>query len=419
MSKRRESEGVDYQAIIAREVLNPDSFLRLTLSGAHAARSSPWKKISVRPVEVQGRRLLQFSYFDGKKDTTANHSGSGSRRALTDALSIPFTRVHVQTTTADVHVRITRKGRALVTRGKPSLSRLRPDLSHDRAKSYPLAAGKPDDFLRAIGVTDGTGRTRGGMQAKFRQINEFLRIIDRTLPAERTADAARSPSKKNGSLYMVDCGCGSAHLTFAAYHYLNHVRGTPAVLVGVDRDRELVGKCTGLQQKLGWEGISFEVSAIAELRLAARPDVVFSLHACDTATDEAIMQGILWGSGAILCAPCCQHELHDQLRADVLRPMLRYGIMRERLADLVTDALRALILRIMGYRTSVVEFAGPEDTSKNLLIRAERGPRPGHHGFVTEYLELKKFCGVTPCLEGMLGEELRRYLPANGSTARG
>jgi hypothetical protein len=137
---------------------------------------------------------------------------------------------------------------------------------------------------------------------------------------------------------------------------------------------------------------------------------VLSLHACDTATDEAIAQGILWASRGILAAPCCQHELHSQLGAPLFRPVLRHGILKQRTADILTDALRASVLRIMGYRTDVVQFVSPEHTTKNLMIRAKKGLKPGHRASVQQYEDLKAFWGVEPCIEGLLGDRLARHL---------
>jgi hypothetical protein len=203
-------------------------------------------------------------------------------------------------------------------------------------------------------------------------------------------------------------------LTFAAARYLNGVRNVPARVVGIDVNAELISKCRALRDRLGLEGVEFRESTIAAFEPADRPDIVLSLHACDTATDDAIARGVAWRSRVILAAPCCQHELHGRLKADALRGVLRQGILAERLADLVTDAFRALALRVAGYRTSVIEFVSPESTSKNLMIRAESGGRRGGSGAVAEYVALKEFWGVTPAIETMLGDQFERLLTASG-----
>ena len=395
----------DGRAAVRDAVLDEETFVRLTASGRVRGERPPWVKVVVRPVLVRGRRRLQFSYFDAKKDITKNYFGDLLLEKLDELLAMPFRQFHVQSTTADLYLRLTKEGKALVTRGKPSLAGRQPTLAHDRRKQYPLPAEASDDFLRAIGITGPSGRVRAAMQGKFRQINEFLRLMGRVLPAE---GPAASP------IEIVDCGCGKAYLTFAAHHYLNHLRGLPARVIGVDSNEEIIERCRALRHSLGWEGLEFRVGRIAEFSPERPPDLVLSLHACDTATDEAIAQGILWGSHAILAAPCCQHELHDTLRAPLFQPVLRHGILKERTADIVTDAFRALVLRIMGYRTDVVEFVDPEHTSKNLMIRARKGLKPGDRRFVREYEELKRFWEVEPCIEGLLGEAFGRHLSTSG-----
>jgi len=386
---------------VERAVLDEDTFLGLTLSGNRDQGSVPWIRIRLRPVMIRGHRQIQFSYFDGRRDVTKNFSGSELQREVAEVLALPFRQTHLRTTSGDTHIRVTRKGRVLITRGKDPSSRQIPSPSHDRKKRQPLPADVPDTFLQTIGVMSGQGKVNASMWRKFRQINEFLRIVERTLSL-----VSLSPK----TLEVTDCGCGSAHLTFAAYHYLNHTLSIPARVVGVDVNSELIQKCSRLADSLGWDGLEFRVSDIASFEPTVPPDMILSLHACDTATDEAIAQGILWDSRAILAAPCCQHELHGQLGAPLLRPLLRHGILRERLADLLTDTFRSLVLRIMGYRTSVIEFISPEYTSKNLMIRAERGLKRGDTAYIQEYRDLKGFWGVSPTIEDLLGEEFQQFV---------
>jgi len=391
---------VEHKGVVKGHVLEEETFLRLTLSKP-LDPDAPWKKISVRPVLAGGRRQMQFSYFDGTKDVARNCDGDEAERRLDEALDMPFGQIQVQATSGDLTVLVSAKGCAHITKSKPSRHEEAPVLSHDRDKHLPLPASGGDPLLRALGILAKRGKqVRSAMRGKFHQINEFLRVIDQVIEPEAGAEPLR----------IVDCGCGSAYLTFAAYHYLTHRRNIPARVTGVDANEELIAKCVKLRDSLKWDGIEFRVSTIAEFEPDVPPDVVLSLHACDTATDEAIARGIGWESGVILAAPCCQHELHPQLKAPALRALLRHGILRERLADLVTDTFRALALRIMGYRTRVLEFVPPESTSKNLMIRAERGLEPGDPAFVEEYAALKEFWNVTPAIEGLLGGGFERRL---------
>jgi SAM-dependent methyltransferase len=390
----------DCQATIRAAVLDEQTFLRLTLSG-QAGRGPPrWTKVSVRPVLIRRRRQWQFSYFDRNRNVVSNFTRSQLAGPLDEVLAMPFAHVEVQTTDGDLHIRRTRKGKVLMTRGRASREH-RPSLAHDRPKDYLLPPAQHATLLAALGIADRRGQVRPTAQAKFAQVNEFLRVIDQTVAARAAAGRAT---------FLLDCGCGSAHLTFAAYHFLRDVRGLDVRVAGVDVKAELIRKCEALRDGLGWTGLEFSAGAIRGYQPPGPVDAVLSLHACDTATDEAIARGVDWGARVILAAPCCQHELHDQLEAEAFRPLLRHGILRERLADLLTDTFRALALRIMGYRTAVVEFISPEHTAKNLLIRGEAGLKRGDAALVRQYLALRDFWRVTPTIERLLGDPFARLL---------
>ena len=347
----------DFRAMIRAAVQREDTFLQLTVSGKTRNGAPPWQKVTVPPVVVKGKRCLQFTYFDGRKALAKNYTGDATFSELDEILAAPFSHFHVQATTRDLHVRLTKKGKALVSRGKPSRGELQPDLAHNRTKQHPLPVGQPDTFLFTTGIADRAGNVRPAMRGKFRQVNTFLEHFWNALP---NGEDSERP------LTIIDYGCGSAYLTFAAFHYANHMQGRSTQVVGVDSDAEIIAKCRRLQESLQWEGLEFHESRIADFQPATQPDVVLSLHACDTATDEAIAQGIRWQGSVILAAPCCQHELHDRVQHPDFQPVLRHGILKQRTADILTDAFRALVLRIMGYRTEVVEFVSPEHTSRNL-----------------------------------------------------
>ena len=376
------------------------TFLRMTL--AAPSGKCPWQRAAVRPVLIRSRRHFQIAHFAGKKHVTRNVPADEIAQALDSLLALGFTQVHVQTATGDLHVRLTRKGKALMTRGRASQEAGEPRLEHDHVKSYPLPLDKPDAFLHQIGIMTADGKVKAAMFAKFRQINEFLRLIEQETGELPAGEGVR----------LVDCGCGSAYLTFAAFHYLRDVKGLAVQAVGVDVNADLIGKCRALRDKLGWPELDFQVSAIADYQPPRRPDVVVSLHACDRATDEALARGVAWGSRVILAAPCCQHELHHLLDEPSFRGVLRHGLLRERLADIVTDALRAAALRVMGYHARVFEFISPEHTSKNLMIAARKiaGPDPGRPAAAKEYLTLKRFWNVTPFIEPALGEAFQEAI---------
>jgi SAM-dependent methyltransferase len=249
------------------------------------------------------------------------------------------------------------------------------------------------------------GKVRPRMRRKFRQINEFLRL---TIETGVVAEARTGQEADGHPIRIVDCGCGNAYLSFAVYHYLAHVLRIPAHLVGIDVNRELIQRRARLAQRLGWSDLSFQTARIAEYRPEFAPDLVLALHACDTATDEALAQGVRWRAQAILSVPCCHHHLQAQLGTEpaVMGPVYRHGILKERLGDILTDALRAHLLRLAGYRAEVIQFVSPEHTDKNLMIRAVQSGRAARPEERREYEALKQLFGVTPYLEGLLSPEI-------------
>ena len=387
---------VEYKEQVKRLVLDEQIFVRLTLKGQSQDAGMSWRQIIVRPVLIKNERYLQFSYFSQKQDITKNYRGSQASQKLDEILALPFNTIVVQSTMEDLRVQITPKGNVILHRDKATQAGREPQLAHDLSKKLLLPADKPDSFLQATGIMDVQGRVRPSMQGKFSQINEFLKLLEHTGELERFDTTP---------VHILDCGCGSAYLAFAAYHYLNNVRGIPAHLTGIDTNATLIQKDNRQSEELGFSHACFQKSTIIDYVPQESPDIVLALHACDTATDEAIYQGIVCESRLIMCAPCCHHHLHGQLRpVKPFTPVFQDGILKQRLSDILTDAFRALVLRIMGYKTDVVEFVSPEHTDKNLMIRAVRRSQWNKARYMQEYLDLKKYWGVTPYLETLLGE---------------
>lgn len=385
---------------IRRAALHDHSLISLTLKGK-LDDALPYRKITIRPVELRGEHFLQFSCLTDKQDFTKNYQSDEAAEQLDQVLALAYGVIQFRSSKQNWDAQITPQGKVVLHRvqGKESAQ---PDTGHDRSKVLPLPIGKPDAFLTQIGIMDAGGRIRPAMHAKFAQINEFLKLLDHTGELDKFK---RSPVE------ILDCGCGSAYLSFAAYHYLNDVKHIPARLTGIDYNGKLIEKDNENALTLGYEGACFRESAILNYQPETPPDILLALHACDTATDEAIALGIRSHSQLILCAPCCHHEMRNQLdRQDspaLFDPMLRHGIMKQRFAELLTDSFRALILRIMGYRTEVVEFVSPEHTDKNLMIRAVWRGRQDIKPLLAEYDALKAYWNVTPTLETLLGASLR------------
>jgi len=396
----------DAHALVADAVLG-DGLVRATFAGVRrAADPGVWQRVVVRPVDLKGVRHLQFAYYDSRKHVTKNYLPTAAAGPLAEVLSRRFAGIHITTTAEEIDVRTSKKGEANVGR-KPVAGAVSPATLHDRAKAVPFPDGVPNRVLEVMGVLTPEGRVRAGMRSKFTQINEFLKQFSHAL-AETDLEKAGRP------LLILDCGCGASYLTLAAYHYLNAARNIPARLLGIDVNDDLIRKSTEKGHALHADGVAFVAGRIGQYD--TEPDVVFALHACDTATDDALAQAIRANAKLVLCVPCCHSHLNRQLKAEdwaaddhnlpptrVLRPVFRHAILRERTADILTDTFRSLALRVMGYRTEVAEFVGTDHTPRNLMLRAVRTGKPDPAA-VREYLELKQFLGVTPYLETALGE---------------
>jgi Methyltransferase domain len=391
--------------LVTDTVLGAD-FRRATFGGAvRGGASSPWARVVIRPVELRGGRHLQFSYFDATKDVTKNFSGPEISPRLDEVLDIGFAGIHLSTRTEEVDIRTTRKGKVLIGRHKTKATESESPQRHNRIKNLPLPEGRADRLLEVMGILTRDGHVRPTMRAKFTQINEFLKQLTHAIDDAGLRSLGREVA-------ILDCGCGSSYLTLAAHHYLNDVLGLPASVLGVDVNEEVIRKSVERSERLGTDRLTFSCRRIGAVE--TKPDVVLALHACDTATDDALAQAITSEAGILLSVPCCHHHLNDRVRpegpAAVLRPLLRHGILHQRMADLLTDAFRALVLRIMGYRTEVVEFVSPEHTARNLMIRAVRGVAVSDATLVSEYLTMRRFWGVTPYIEEVLGEPFQRLL---------
>ena len=395
----------DYKKQVHDQILNQDSFVRGVFSGGQKGSSLPWVKVLVRPVEIKDDLHLQFSYFDEKKDITKNYSFEEASTKLDELLALPFRNIFIESTTGNLQINISKKGKALVNQKKTPASHPTFDLSHDRQKSRLLTTENATPFLKAVGIMTSDGKIRADMQRKFKQINEFLRLLDET---DSFDDFKGKP------VHVVDFGCGNAYLTFAVYYYLHDVLNLDAHVAGVDIKADLIERHQEKVKSLGWNQLTFHAGTIADFQPAVIPDVVLALHACDTATDDALARGIHWDSKLIVCAPCCQHELQEQMShlpmPSQLLPIFHHGILFERMGDILTDTFRATILRIMGYRTDVTQFVPIEHTAKNLMIRAVKTSPPGNQRWIEEYKNLKVFWQVTPYLERLLGEPYLQFL---------
>ena len=369
-------------------------------------------KIVMRPVEIGGRRKFQAEMTDEGQVRVKNFDAAGAADGLEEIIAQKGAReMHLMTATGDLHVRVTKKGHVLVSRSA-EMDRTVAVQPHDRVKKLPLTSFDSAALLKAIGIADGEGRIRASMRGKYDQVNEFLRIVGETVTAEQERTFA-----------VVDCGCGKAYLTISLWFYLTHVRGFKDVrVVGIDRRSDVIAAARDMAARLDVaDRVTFVESDLDAFDCSkALPDgldhvdLVVSLHACDTATDEALAKGVEWKARYVLSAPCCQHELQKTIAGACASAdfagLLRQNILRERLCDILTDAFRAMIMRILGFRTQVVEFVSPDATARNILIKCEFGVKPGQSGVVSEYLNLRDYWKVVPWLETRLSAILSRHL---------
>ena len=287
-------------------------------------------------------------------------------------------------------VLVSKKGKVTVKK-KAQTGKIRPaELSHDRKKHYILEEGTAVPFLVDLGVMTKEGKIVHARYDKFRQINRFLEFIEDILPR----------LERGRELTILDFGCGKSYLTFAMYYYLHELKGYDIRIIELDLKREVIIRCNELAEKYGYQKLKFLVGDIADYTGVDRVDMVVTLHACDTATDFALAKAVGWNAKVILSVPCCQHELNRQIQSDVLAPVLKYGLIRERMAALVTDALRAEYLEREGYDVQILEFIDMEHTPKNILIRAVQNGRCGENQESIKKCE--EFLHVSPTLKRLL-----------------
>jgi SAM-dependent methyltransferase len=336
-----------------------------------------WRKLVVdgvtaTPVEL--RRGASVKLVDGPRTETVARTDWAQRL---DALLADARNAHLLSPEGDVHARRTKKGRWLVSTGKPS-STAPVDAAHDRAKVHPLPSDHP------------LFRVTHSSRDKQRQVQHYVELL-RPLPVWQKE-----------RIRVVDAGCGKAYMSLALVAYGREV-GTRVELVGLDTNAQVIESVRGIARELGYDEARFEQTAIAAYESAEPIDLLVSLHACDTATDEAIAAGVRLGAEAIVVAPCCHHELAAQIAAREKDAVLRHGLLLGRQADIVTDALRAAALEMSGYRVDAIEFVSSEHTPKNLMLRAEHAPSSSRSRRATaEYLELRDRWGVSPSIERLL-----------------
>ena len=379
----------------ASRILDTSTFVRAVFSGRRRNMTVDFERIDLRPVEIKGVLNLQLMQNDGRATTTKNLLPSALE--VDQLLNSGYANIMVESTNEAYSIRITKSGDAQVHTEKRQSEQ---NLSHDKKKDRLLESNDP--FLREVGIADAKGVIKPSRQDKYKQVEEFLRLLSPALNAAIDAGQIHKPTKEN-PLRITDLGCGHAYLTFAAHQFLLK-SGIPVVVTGIDVRPDSRDRNNAIAEKLGiTQTITFKAEEISKTT-SENADIAIALHACDTATDDAIAWAVNGGAKLLLIAPCCHHDIQKQIDAapEPWGALTKFGLMKERLGDLLTDSFRAQLLRIVGYRVEVIEFVGGEHTPRNLMIRAVKTDAKPEQLDIDRYLEITAQWGVKPALEKKL-----------------
>lgn len=342
-------------SLLLEETIN-ENLVRVIISNKR--KSMEIQKVVIHPFLKNDKLLFQFEAFRGKQVFHDNREKQDAVCEMFRLLSEDFKQMEMETKTEKITVLVSKKGKATIRRKQEIICNQVKDLSHNRKKEYLLPA-KDVPFLVELGITTRDGKVIDKKYKKYRQINRFLEFIQDILP--------KLP--KNKKLTIVDFGCGKSYLTFAMYYYLKIQQGYELQMIGLDLKEDVISHCNELAKKLGYDELFFLQGDISSYDGVDSVDMVVTLHACDTATDFALEKAVRWGASVILSVPCCQHEMNQQITPNILEPVCKYGILKERISALLTDGIRANLLEQQGYDVQLLEFIDMEHTPKNILIR--------------------------------------------------
>ena len=368
---------------------------------SNSRRKEEVSKVRVRPLLLQEKLVFQVEEFRGKQAFHQNLMRDEAYEYLQNAMSDTFRQMELVSAKGSAQILVSKNGKMTVkvkknrpVKGQAKIQAPSTLLDHNRKKKYVLEEGKPIPFLQDLGVMTADGRIVHSRYDKFRQINRFLEFVQDILP--------KLP--KGREINIIDFGCGKSYLTFAMYYYLKELNGFDIRVIGLDLKQDVIDHCNQLARKYGFEKLAFYHGDIASYEGVDQVDMVVTLHACDTATDYALAKAVRWNASVILPVPCCQHELNRQMKNDMLEPVLQYGLLKERMAALYTDGIRAEILENHGYRTQILEFIDMEHTPKNVLIRAVKEGKGKKNG--KKLQEMMDFLHVENTLAKEIGIQM-------------
>ena len=377
------------------------NLIDMTISSRKLKDETKAQKVKIRPVIIKDTLEYQVSEFVGRKVLHTNYTQKDVKKRIEKYMEEEFKQAQITRTDSLATILSSKSGTCTCKYKKAKEIKAQKELSHNRTKKYIIQEGTPVGFMIDLGVMTPDGRIVRTRYDKFRQINRFLEFIEDILPR----------LDKDKEQTIIDFGCGKSYLTFAMYYYLKELRGYPIRIIGLDLKEDVICRCDTLAKSYGYDRLSFCCGDIASYEGVDRVDMVVTLHACDLATDYAMEKAVGWGAKVILSVPCCQHELNRQIENPLMKPVFGYGLIKERMAALYTDAIRAQVLEYRGYRTQILEFIDMEHTPKNILIRAVRQGndaafKKAREKTGTELRKLLEFLQADPAIVRLLAPEL-------------
>ena len=372
---------------IIKKIVDNNSIIKIIVSNPRK-KSYEIKKITLRPVKIQGEAMYQIENHYINKVTHVNLSHDQIESALLDSMK-NFKQMNIFSAEEDIQILANKLDKPRVKTSKPTLSPA-PVQDHNRKKNYIINDGEPCDFLIALGVMTKDGQVVKKYYNKFRQINRFLEIVSDSLPAI---------DKEN--VKIIDFGCGKSYLTFAIYYYLVKILGKQVDITGLDLKDNVIRDCNKIAKDLHYDGLKFKLGDIADYKDTSC-DMIVTLHACDTATDYALINAVDWNTKMILSVPCCQHELFSQIDNQVDNPFLKHGIIKDKFTEILTNGVRGLMLEACGYDVSMIEFTSLEHTAKNVMIKAVKLDKPSEKHkkkALSEYETLKETYKINPTID--------------------
>lgn len=355
-------------------------------------------KVNVKPVLIKNEYMIQIEKSYQNKVLHENLDKKEAINKIYELMETTFKQGVLYCKDADYQILVSKKGKVNVLKKKPTRSEV--NLQHNRKKNYIIEDGIPCDFLIRLGVMSNDGKVYKNKYDKFRQINKFLEMVSDTL----------KKAEVNDSLNIIDFGCGKSYLTFALYYYLVDILNIDVNIIGLDLKKDVINFCNEVARDLKYDNLKFLHGDIKDFNELYKVDMVVTLHACDTATDMAIVKAVNWDANIILSVPCCQHELFNKIENNIMNPLLKHGIIKEKVSSLITDSIRGNVLEILGYSTQILEFVDMEHTPKNILIRAIKS-NSKNESCVIEYLKFKEFWNLNNIyLENALGDRFSNLL---------